>query len=236
MCYEAGKTEAINSLPISVALKQTKPFYWSFNCLVIDSKREVKRLRMKLLNDRSVSLLEKQPSLKTLSDVKKLATEFNVDAVVNCMGLGSGEVFGDQSVIPAKGIVVMYNRPDSMKMCANYLPGSNDSRPVYVIPRGDIVVAGGTFYKGDSTTEATGEDVNRIKNNVQNLHPGLIETEIAGTWVGHRPYREDGIRFETQTINNIPLLHNYGHGGSGWTLFYGAAKATVNQLTTLLQK
>ena len=42
-------------------------------------------------------------------------------------------------------------------------------------------------------------------------------------WVGLRPFRSD-IRLELEMVNGKPVIHNYGHGGSGVTTFWGCAK------------
>lgn len=47
-----------------------------------------------------------------------------------------------------------------------------------------------------------------------------------------RPFRLSGPRIETQRLGNKLLVHNYGHGGSGWSLSWGASKLALQ----LLQK
>ncbi|MDN3690283.1 FAD-dependent oxidoreductase [Cyclobacterium jeungdonense] len=41
--------------------------------------------------------------------------------------------------------------------------------------------------------------------------------------VGLRPFRRSGPRIEAQEFGNKLLIHNYGHGGSGWSLSWGSA-------------
>lgn len=40
-----------------------------------------------------------------------------------------------------------------------------------------------------------------------------------------RPFRAAGPRIETETIGDKRVVHNYGHGGSGWSLSWGSAAA-----------
>ena len=42
-----------------------------------------------------------------------------------------------------------------------------------------------------------------------------------------RPFRLQGPRLESERIGRKDVIHNYGHGGSGWSLSWGAAKAGV---------
>ena len=38
-----------------------------------------------------------------------------------------------------------------------------------------------------------------------------------------RPFRPAGPRVETERLGNVLIVHNYGHGGSGWSLSWGSA-------------
>jgi glycine/D-amino acid oxidase-like deaminating enzyme len=48
-----------------------------------------------------------------------------------------------------------------------------------------------------------------------------------------RPFRAQGPRFDVEKIGAKTVVHNYGHGGSGWSLSWGsAAIATANAMST----
>jgi hypothetical protein len=38
-----------------------------------------------------------------------------------------------------------------------------------------------------------------------------------------RPFRAEGPRLDVETIGAKRVVHNYGHGGSGWSLSWGSA-------------
>src|ERR1700722_18059992 len=38
-----------------------------------------------------------------------------------------------------------------------------------------------------------------------------------------RPFRVNGPNFGTEQIGDTLVVHNYGHGGSGWSLSWGSA-------------
>src|SRR5687767_3235456 len=39
--------------------------------------------------------------------------------------------------------------------------------------------------------------------------------------VGLRPFRKNGFRVEKEELGTKTIIHNYGHGGSGWSLSWG---------------
>ncbi|MDQ3126201.1 MAG: D-amino-acid oxidase, partial [Pseudomonadota bacterium] len=40
-----------------------------------------------------------------------------------------------------------------------------------------------------------------------------------------RPFRAQGPRIEAEVVGDKRVVHNYGHGGSGWSLSWGSAVA-----------
>lgn len=42
-----------------------------------------------------------------------------------------------------------------------------------------------------------------------------------------RPFRPAGPRVETERVNDTLVVHNYGHGGSGWSLSWGSSARAV---------
>ena len=42
-----------------------------------------------------------------------------------------------------------------------------------------------------------------------------------------RPFRPAGPRVETERVGNTLVVHNYGHGGSGWSLAWGSSARAV---------
>jgi len=54
----------------------------------------------------------------------------------------------------------------------------------------------------------------------------LAPSNLTKITICTRPFRPAGPRLELERINGKPVLHNYGHGGSGWSLAWGYAEAT----------
>lgn len=44
-----------------------------------------------------------------------------------------------------------------------------------------------------------------------------------------RPFRAAGPRLDTETIGSTLVVHNYGHGGSGWSLSWGSGTVAVQK-------
>jgi D-amino-acid oxidase len=55
--------------------------------------------------------------------------------------------------------------------------------------------------------------------------------------VGLRPYRPE-VRLEAEEFQNGTkcIIHNYGHGGSGWTLAWGCAMEVCELVIAFLKK
>ena len=49
-----------------------------------------------------------------------------------------------------------------------------------------------------------------------------------------RPFRPMGPRLDTETIGDKLVIHNYGHGGSGWSLSWGSADIAVEKARSVL--
>jgi D-amino-acid oxidase len=58
--------------------------------------------------------------------------------------------------------------------------------------------------------------------------PDFSNRNIMRTVVGLRPLRPLGIRLDLEQIAEKYIVHNYGHGGSGFTLSWGSAEEAAN--------
>src|SRR5579859_4550553 len=55
------------------------------------------------------------------------------------------------------------------------------------------------------------------------LAPIKAKTDrIIGVYVCTRPFRAAGPRIEMEKLGHKTIVHNYGHGGSGWSLSWGS--------------
>ncbi|KAK0410557.1 hypothetical protein QR680_005193 [Steinernema hermaphroditum] len=157
-----------------------------------------------------------------LKSVDEIAGRF--DLIVNCAGLGSRELFGDKEVKAIRGQVIRVRCPALKHF---YVIGDD----VYCLPN-HTAVLGGTHDEDDYDLTVRPEVAERILNENQKYIPVLKDAEIVKHRVGLRPYRKN-VRVEvehykTKDGKKIPIVHNYGQGGSGITMFYGCALHAVD--------
>src|SRR5215510_14229977 len=50
---------------------------------------------------------------------------------------------------------------------------------------------------------------------------------IIAVTVCTRPFRAKGARIESEMLGRKTVVHNYGHGGSGWSLSWGSSTLAV---------
>ncbi len=83
-------------------------------------------------------------------------------AIVNCTGLGSNALFGDKELTPVKGqLTFVLPQPE-----VDYITLYGD---LYMMPRGDGILLGGTHERGDWSLEPDQEAIERIVGGHQKL-------------------------------------------------------------------
>jgi len=82
--------------------------------------------------------------------------------IVNCTGLGSKKLWGDNKVIPIQGQLAMLRPPQP---ALQYLYGQDG----YMFPRGDAVVIGGTFDKGLDSEVPNKAKCKSLVNHIKSL-------------------------------------------------------------------
>ncbi|XP_062560390.1 D-aspartate oxidase-like [Armigeres subalbatus] len=155
----------------------------------------------------------------------------NINAVViNCLGIGTRELLNDLDISPCRGQVRRVEAPWIFHVFCN------DSG--YVIPNTGSVTMGGIKQMDDYELKARQEDTDKIKRGCHGIVPALERAPIKGEFVGLRPLRK-GIRLEVEWImsdngDRFPVIHNYGHGGSGITLSWGCAGEVLGLVRSVI--
>jgi D-amino-acid oxidase len=105
-------------------------------------------------------------------------------------------------------------------------------RPVYALPRRHDLVLGGTAQRGDTRTLPDAADTAVILASLQRHLPALRGARVRAVRVGLRPWRRT-VRLELERLpGDRRLVHDYGHGGSGYTLSWGCAAEVAGLLGT----
>jgi len=149
------------------------------------------------------------------------------DLVINCCGIGARELVRDLDVEPHRGQVAIVPKIEGLS-CVIVC---DDAPLMYAIPRTNDCVFGGTNELSDNlaadpaTTSRIVTECSRVLN--------VNEPRVLAECVGLRPFRTSGIRLERDQLGDgRTLIHNYGHGGAGFTLSWGCA-CEVFELATL---
>jgi D-amino-acid oxidase len=140
------------------------------------------------------------------------------DFVINCAGIGARELVHDADLEPHRGQVAIVSKIDKMK-CAIVC---DDDPLMYAIPRKNDCVFGGTNEVSDKldVDPATTSTIVAECSRVLKIENPRVLTER----VGLRPFRKSGVRLEREKLRDgRTVIHNYGHGGSGFTLSWGCA-------------
>lgn len=132
------------------------------------------------------------------------------DLVVNSTGFGARELCGDQELVPGYGIAVITDRPPIDRAFAA-LPDPDSL--VYVIPRTRDCVLGGYDRPVVPPDEEAEAILARCRAAVPELTGGIRAVRR-----GIRPVRSS-VRLEREGR----VIHNYGHGGAGFTVSWGCA-------------
>lgn len=155
--------------------------------------------------------------------------------VVNASGASARALAADKAVVAGRGQVVVMSNPGLRNWWADEDPGAD---PLYVIPRGDHVVVGGSHDLGDWGTTAVPQQTEHILRRAIAMEPRLEESTIRAVRVGLRPMRPH-VRLDLveggRGTAHRRLVHVYGHGAAGWTMSWGCADEVLTQIQGLQQ-
>ncbi len=162
-----------------------------------------------------------------ISDLSEI--ESQADLIVNCSGLGARQVVGDDLVYPIRGQSLRVKAKSSGR---HLLDQTGPLTLSYVFPRKNDYVLGGTDEVNVYHTDEDPATTEQILRKAKQLDPTLECQEILESLIGLRPARQE-VRVELENCSGrCPVIHNYGHGGAGYTLSWGCA----DEVATLASK
>ena len=148
------------------------------------------------------------------------------DLVINCAGIGARELIHDTDLEPHRGQVAIVPKIKDLP----YAVVCDDAPLMYAIPRTNDCVFGGTndlSYDLVADSATTARIVAECSRALKIEKPNVLAKRV-----GLRPFRKSGVRVERDRLRDgRTVIHNYGHGGSGFTLSWGCAEEVVHLAT-----
>jgi D-amino-acid oxidase len=145
------------------------------------------------------------------------------DLVINCAGIGARALVQDADLEPHRGQVAIVPKIDNL-LCAIVC---DDPPLMYAIPRTNDCVFGGTNEVCDDLAvdpDSTARILDECSRVLKIDNPQVIAERV-----GLRPFRKSGVRLERDQLpDGRMVIHDYGHGGSGFTLSWGCAQRVLN--------
>lgn len=157
----------------------------------------------------------------TFEKLEEIASKFEL--VINCAGIGARELVRDVDLQPHRGQVAIVSRIEGLSAAIV----CDDAPLMYAIPRTNDCIFGGTNELSDNLTAdpATTARIVTECSRVLNIDKPRVLAER----VGLRPYRTSGVRLEgDRLLDGRIAIHNYGHGGAGFTLSWGCAREVLD--------
>jgi D-amino-acid oxidase len=198
-----------------------------FETLVADSSRLLPWL-IKRLNNKGVEFGNWHVSKE------KIVPDLRADIVVNCLGFGSREVFDDQELKAVRGQTILIDRP-----IGDSAIGGGE---FCVYPRGDQTLIGSLWQDGDENILPDDSSyqvlLRTLQSWIRDVLPVLSINDLIdftpedclATVSGLRPVRRQ-VRLEFDEETNV--LHNYGHGGIGYSLAWGCSEDVDKTISSL---
>jgi D-amino-acid oxidase len=229
---------------------------WLFNSPVVDSPAMLSN-HISFVENHELTAdmkLETNQWYNSMDEIIVDAKAMNCDAVVNCTGLGARRLLpNEERLIGARGILMYLDRSltdwddadvkDKENMnrfdAAMFVedgPWGSETEPSYLIPRGDKIVVGGSYLEGDTRTEISETERQRLILTAERFGIRNVESAFVEMWTGFRPSRSTAVcEIDTHhsDLSNITVINSFGHGGSGWTVATGVAKDTVKLLQSI---
>ncbi len=153
------------------------------------------------------------------------------DIVVNCTGLASRTLLQDSAIRPLFGQVVVCT-PGTFDPGSSMADERDPKAVFYVIPRRDEVIIGGCTAEwdgpvADGTLPAPDPNLTEVLLD-RAARYGVVPRGILRVVAGLRPYRTT-VRVE-RDAGDARIIHNYGHGGSGYTIARGCAEEVAEMV------
>lgn len=236
---------------------------YSHRAPVVDTDVAMKFL-MELVRSKGAILETREIKEDLHLQERELGDDFKADIIVNASGLGARTLANDNQIFPVRGAVrrmtlvddpqakaaerekhhgaVRFLRDNAVLLPAQYDHSNNPSKTIFIVPRNEKTIVVGSI----------------IQRNNWDLGLTLQSPEVEDMWVratkfvealstrkkddrplaqGLRPFSHSNVRVSADNrTTGCRVVHNYGHGGSGWTLAIGCAWTCVRIVEKILHE
>jgi D-amino-acid oxidase len=211
---------------------------------------------MGLVRGKGAAMLTEEVVGDLFLQEEALRRRWGADVIVNASGLASGELAGDRSCYPLRGALLRVHNdgkdfPKVEKALAIAADASKDSEIVFIVPRNnDILLLGGIAQKGERELDLKLDSpvIKRMRQRCEEFLPGLKNARLDEEYPlaqGVRPCRQRNVRVERELrvhrseewgrARPSRIVHNYGHGGAGWSLSFGCAEEVAGLVEDALR-
>ena len=161
--------------------------------------------------------LEQHGVIITQRKVSSIA-ELQADIIINCTGLGSRDLLGDERMFPVSGHVCRVRAG----WVGDVMADNREQTWAYVIPNTETTVLGSVDIQGNWDTRPGREDREKILERCDKLFPGIKVRRLSPTplniillqhcpvvseKVGLRPCRKGGVRCELEVIQDKKVIN-----------------------------
>ena len=156
----------------------------------------------------------------------------------------------DKHVYPVRGAVLRVDNTRKGQFRhlndAYLVPAQKDAnnfptKTIFIVPRSDDVLYVGSIIQPnnyDKSLTPESPEVEAMWDRAGDFIPRLRHAGLVPEYSfaqGLRPFSKKNAKVRAEETDRFRLVHNYGHGGSGWTLGIGTARCAVLLLERLLK-
>ena len=213
---------------------------------------------MSIVEDKGASLETRKIDGSLTKVGFELQSEYEADGIVNASGLGALTLAEDQDVFPVRGAIKRmanstegsFDHVTEALLVPAQKDVKNEHKPViFLVPRGEQILYVGSIiqrFNDQLTLTNDSPEVVQMWRRARKFLPGLNDAEPYPGYSfaqGLRPFSKKNVKVRAQTVastnskeHRLNIVHNYGHGGSGWTLAIGCARTAVFLLEKILDQ
>lgn len=148
--------------------------------------------------------------------------------IINCTGAQGADLSEDPNSYPIRGQCILLEKIKGLDTI--YLGFLDDENYIGIVPRVNDCWLGGTANINSWDAKIDQHTTRSILKNAAELVPEIATAKILDVKVGFRSGRSI-VRLEKEHISEDRILiHNYGHGGSGFSLAFGCAKEILTMI------